>query len=103
MPGFAILVKGMVVPCEDVSAWAKWFKVGDRVVKKTDIETKDGLVTVSTVFLGLDHGFGGPSRWFETLTFGGKLDQEMERYETISDAERGHDLWCQAVREGREL
>ncbi len=58
--------------------WAKWYDKGKRRVATTDLE--DGRV--STVFLGLNHRFGdeGEPLVFETMVFGGKFDQRMERY-----------------------
>jgi hypothetical protein len=52
-------------------------------------------VRVSTVFLGLDHGFGfatehGPVL-FETMVFGGRLDGHMERSRTREDALHTHE------------
>ncbi len=61
----------------DLSTWAKWFETSDRTVGKTKI----GESNISTVFLGLDHnysGSGAPILW-ETMVFGGKLDQEQTR------------------------
>ena len=70
----------------DLMQWAGWFSK-DRHVAKTEV----GDAEVSTVFLGLDHQYGdGPPLIFETLVFGGPLDQEMERYSTWEEAERGH-------------
>jgi len=43
------------------------------------------------VFLGLNHSFGeGPPLLFETMVFGGALDQEQARYTTWEQAEAGH-------------
>ncbi len=77
------------VPCTDSMAWARWFEKADRIVAKTDIE---GGGFVSTVFLSLDHSFGRAGRpvLFETMVFGGELDQEQERYCTWEEAEAGH-------------
>lgn len=75
--------------------WAKWYETADRTVAKTQI----GDVNVSTVFLGLDHSFGyGPPQLFETMAFGGELDQEQERYSTWDQAIAGHDVMCARVR-----
>ena len=49
-----------------------------------------GLATVSTVFLWLDHGWHGVPQLYETLVFGGEMDQEMDRYETREEALLGH-------------
>jgi hypothetical protein len=75
------------VPASDIRDWGRWFEKADRHVAKTEINH----VTVSTVFLGLDHAFGGGTPiLFETLVFGGPLDGEMERYATWDQAEAGH-------------
>lgn len=51
-----------------------------------------GYCSVSTVFLWLDHAmaFDTEPILFETMVFGGPLDQEMERYATWSEAAAGH-------------
>ena len=56
-----------------------------RRVARTEI-TPD--VYVSTVFLGLDHGYtvDGPPVLFETMVFSGQFDQEQERYATWAEA-----------------
>lgn len=69
--------------------WATWMALSDRRVAVTDI---DRDVSVSTVFLTLDHSFReeGPPVLFETMIFGGPHDQYCERYETWEQAEAGH-------------
>jgi hypothetical protein len=68
--------------------WAAAFNDTDK--RRVARDELDG-VSVSTVFLGLDHSFGeGPPLIFETLIFGGKLDQEMWRYSTWDEAVAGH-------------
>ena len=77
-----------VVPTDFVT-WSNWFETADRVIALT--ETSKG--TVSTVFLGLDHGWGsgGPPLVFETMVFGGKHDQEYQtRCSTYEEAEQMH-------------
>ena len=71
----------------DLLVWAKWFDTADRIVKKTMV----GNVRVSTVFLGLDHNFSGgtPILW-ETMVFGGSMDEHMDRYATRQAALDGH-------------
>lgn len=70
-----------------------WSKLlNDRAYKVVALDIV-GDVRVSTVWLGLDHGWGNdgaPPVIFETMVFGGKLDEEMDRYSTLADAERGH-------------
>lgn len=66
--------------------WARFIDGNNRVAA-----WERGPVSVSTVFLGLDHSFGGPVPLiFETLVFGGPLDGEMKRHSTWAEAEAGH-------------
>jgi hypothetical protein len=54
-------------------------------------ETRVDDAWVSTVWLGLDHGFGiGPPLIFETMIFGGPLDQYQARYHDEAEALDGH-------------
>lgn len=84
-----ILRDGKPEPFEgDFMEWAEWFEKADRHVAQDELP---GGVRVSTVFLGVDHSFGGPEPLlFETMIFGGKLDQEQWRYSTREEAEAGH-------------
>jgi hypothetical protein len=78
--------------------WAEWFEdITNRLVDYTEITSE---THVSTVFLGLDHRFSGngPPILFETMIFGGPLDQEQWRYASWDDAEAGHKA---AVRKAR--
>jgi len=65
--------KGAPVAEPDLMTWARWFEKAERHVGNETI----GDSEISTVFLGLDHAFGGgaPVLW-ETMVFGGTLDQE---------------------------
>ena len=91
-----ILENKVPIAVADIVKWAEWFETADRHVAKEDI----GDVRVSTVFLGLDHQFeNGPPILFETMVFGGVLDQEMERYCTWEEAEAGHNEIVKKVRE----
>jgi hypothetical protein len=60
-----------------------------------------GEVEISTVLLPFDHDlFGrGPPLIFETMVFGGELDQRQERYATELEALTGHARWAGMVRE----
>jgi hypothetical protein len=82
----------------DMWTWAMWLEGANRHVADTGITSQ---VRVSTVFIGLDHRiFGdGPPLVFETMIFGGPLDQEQWRYSSWDDAETGHKA---AVRKARE-
>lgn len=89
------ILKGhMPVPCPDLVEWAQWMQTSDRHVAKTEING----VTVSTIFLAIDHGLHGVPIFFETMVFGGALDQEQERYGTWEEAERGHAATVERVR-----
>ena len=67
--------------------WACWYETAKRHIGKTTI----GKVQVSTVFLGIDRQFGeGPPLLFETMIFGGSLDENQWRYSTIAEAKEGH-------------
>lgn len=66
-----------------------------------------GSYVVSTVWLGLDHGFsvGGPPIIFETMVFAspdletGMLNElEMRRYATEEEARRGHEELVTLIR-----
>ena len=89
------------VPCADYLEWAQWYERADRRVAKSRV----GPIEISTIFLGLDHGWGGRRQLFETMAFGDKdtliqlgskkqlirraLDFH-QRYATWEEAEEGH-------------
>ena len=80
-----------ITSTDDVLEWARWFEIRDnRRVALT--EARFGA-TVSTVFLGIDHNWGdGPPLIFETMVFGGPMDQNQVRYSTYEETLRGHAL-----------
>lgn len=58
------------VRCPDIAEWAHWFENLER--RRVGLTYLDhGKIYVSTVFLGVDHNFGGgiPILW-ETMVFG---------------------------------
>ena len=75
----------------DLMTWARWLEGPDskRVVAQTKLPNGK---FVSTVFIGLDHSFGGlKPLLFETMIFGtGDEDEYQERYSTYEEAEAGH-------------
>lgn len=79
------LVGKKVVPAQSLAeAYA-----GNRSLAKTDLPDD---VHVSTVFLGLDHSWGGkPPVVFETMIFGGPHDMFQERYSDYDEALVGHE------------
>jgi len=71
----------------DLLTWAKWLETANTQIEETNI----GKVRVSTVFLGLEHGFkDGKPLIFETMIFGGKYDQYQDRYSSKEEAIIGH-------------
>lgn len=80
----------------DLFTWAKWIeKINNKRIAHTDV----GPVSISTVFLGIDHRFGeGPPLLFESMIFGGPANHEMARYSTFKEAEEGHERMVEAVR-----
>jgi len=71
----------------DLMTWAKWFEGSERIIDNDKINE----VTVSTIFLGIDHGYmNNKPLLFETMVFGGKLDEEQYRYYTYDEAQKGH-------------
>lgn len=74
-------------PIELEDLWRTGEQVGKSVAK-----TKVGDVEVSTVFLSIDHSFGGGRPLvFETMVFGGEHDQWQDRYSTWDEAVKGHE------------
>lgn len=88
--------------CPNIIEWGQWFETADRHVALTETE----LMTISTVFLGIDHRFTGegPPVLWETMVFDkqphlhemfGELrevfdDHGMWRYASLEDAKKGH-------------
>lgn len=81
-----------------IEQWAAWASKGGDDIKRV-ARTQIGDVTVSTVFLGLDHSLGyGPAVLFETMIFGGKNDDFTDRCSTWRQAEKMHEDACAKVR-----
>jgi hypothetical protein len=84
-----ILVNKVPVRCDDLYEWGKWMEKPD--ARRVNWTAMLGGVSVSTVFLGLDHSWGGGKpKLFETMVFGGPLDQLQERCSTWVEAEIQH-------------
>ena len=96
-----ILDHHTAVPETDPFTWAAWMEENDLVVARTD----NGVLFVSTVFLGINHGLGrSRPLLFETMAFFkedfaqdvaiSKVDFSfelgMDRYSTWNEAEKGH-------------
>lgn len=58
-----------------------------------------GKIEVCTVWLGFDHSFRAQEPvLFETVVFGGRMDQYVRRYGTEEAARSGHDRVLATVR-----
>lgn len=92
-----ILKDGEPVVEPDFLIWAEWNgNIDNRRVALTEIHD----VQISTVFLGIDHSFGGGTPvLFETMIFGGSLDQYQERYHTLEEAMIGHERAVEMARQ----
>jgi hypothetical protein len=81
----------------DFMTWAVWFENSkERVVAQTNV----GNVTVSTVFIGLDHNFDpfGPPHLFETMIFRNGDGGDCWRCTTWQEAEAQHARAVEYVR-----
>jgi hypothetical protein len=90
------------VPEPDLLAWGRWFQTADRHVAETWVTPH---IRVSTIFLGIDHALWPGAHapiLFETMVFGGSLDQEQCRYATWDEAEAGHRSMVEQVRARQE-
>ncbi len=86
---YYILDGKMPKAVKDIEEWGIWYGKAERHVAKTNISKE---VSISTVFLGLDHSYNSKIPiLFETMIFGGKHDGYQERYTTWEQAEKGHE------------
>jgi hypothetical protein len=82
----------------DLLAWARWLDDGNRRrIALTDLGARG---QVSTVFLGIDHNFGSHDRpvLWESMIFGGPLDQYQSRYDSLEAARQGHATLVESCR-----
>lgn len=90
----------MLVP--GVTYWARWFEWASRNDRRrvglTKFPNYDRYV--STVFLGIDHGFNNKvPLLFETMMLDHEgMDQDMMRYATWEEAQIGHDMMVAKAR-----
>jgi hypothetical protein len=94
-PRFAKLIEGKVIPCT-LNEWVKWKEdEDDAVIIVARDET--GTHLVSTVFLGLNHGYFGNVRavWFETMIFDKSTQGEkIEFGGTVLETKIGKSIYC---------
>jgi hypothetical protein len=96
---------GTITTTTDVRIWARWLEANDstRRIRETTI----GESWISTVFLGIDHNvcesifeYTHPTPLiFETMVFGGVLDDERDRYATEAEAIAGHEAMVERVKQ----
>jgi hypothetical protein len=80
----------------DLFTWLAWFGTAERIVVQETI----GKNRISTVFLGIDLSFdpNGPPILWETMTFGAKLNNDMDRCAgTKEQAEAMHEEMVKKV------
>ena len=96
MSDYYELIGQTAVPVGDVLEWARKFEDMDRRVAYMRVL---GMCRVSTVFLGLDHGFGRSRPiLFETMAFWhGEGGYEQERCSTWLEAQEQHARMCADV------
>lgn len=105
MNDFYILINKQIQTAT-MMEWAQWMASPNRNrVKSSTLEVslggkRVGEIRISTVFLGLDHSFtpGAEPILFETMIFGGALDQEMDRCCTYEAAIKMHELMIERVK-----
>lgn len=85
------------VECEK---WSEWFATASRRVALY----KTKKYTISTVFLGINHGTDKKPILFETMIFKGGNNMEdlfCARYSTWAEAKENHDKLVSLLIEGR--
>jgi len=88
---YILNAEGEPVRANNITEWGSFFE--DTEARRVGFDILSGEVQVSTMFLGLDHSFNGPEPiLWETMIFGGKLDNYQERCGgNRDDARRMHD------------
>jgi hypothetical protein len=90
--------QGDPVPEPDLMRWGEWFECSGEQRRIALTQIAEGI-SVSTVFLALDHSFGcGPPVLWETMIFGGEHDGEQWRYTSKDEALIGHDFAVHVAR-----
>jgi hypothetical protein len=89
------------VRCPRLTKWGQWFEKERIPIGRDQV----GEARVSTIFLGLDHGWmedGKPPVLFETMIFGGEHDDEQYRYTTWDEARAAHVHLVEQLRSNHE-
>lgn len=87
----------VVHPARDMDEWSAHYDDDHRIVAQTGNDN----IWVSTVFLGINHNFGFSDDTrpilFETMIFGGRMDDYQHRYCTYEEALAGHHMVCEEL------
>jgi hypothetical protein len=85
----------VVHPAKNMDEWSAHYDDDHRIVAQTGNDN----IWVSTVFLGINHNFfgEGPPILFETMIFGGRMDEYQHRYHTYEEALAGHHMVCEEL------
>ena len=75
--------------------WAEKMETKNRIVAQDQVGNK----WISTIFLGIDHGFDSPLL-FETMVFEDDVAGDMWRYSTWDEAMEGHKAACSGTTSG---
>lgn len=92
-------------PVKVEQAFTDWANKFTEKMRRTAFDEIDG-VSISTVFLGIDHSFGqGEPLLWETMCFSHNpdYDQYQERYTSHEDAMEGHRKCVKAVNDKESL
>jgi hypothetical protein len=97
---YYILQGRIPVVCDDIEKWADWNENNNRQIALTKI----GPITISTVFLGLNHNLGpGLPLVFETCIFSEDDSNVAARYTRWADAVTGHEASTHRARMNWEM
>ena len=88
------------LPCDNLKKWGTWFKNAHRRVRGTQINNN---IFVSTVFLGLDHGWNSDVPiLFETMIFKNGTGEDCYRCATWKQALKQHWFAVEYCRKAKE-
>ena len=100
MGRYYILRDDQVIEEPDHTKWIEWHEtLFEQVRTVARSGTKFGSVV--TVFLGMNMTLAksAPPLLFETRVVGGWMDDEWERFSTLTEAKTGHEAWVARVNE----
>lgn len=88
-----------IIPVRTTAEKMAYYRWYENHQNRRVARTEHNNVSVSTVFLGVDHGLmeDGPPVVFESMVFGGPMDQHQDRYCTWDEAMKGHVELCRKV------